>query len=370
MSKVSFFVPKKFAASLSEVLAASEALSADVVPYEDVEDLKDGLDDPFSVLVLSEEVKPAPDLALAPVVLSSDKLDLASVKIALELAELRRSQFVSSLVESYSKKLYDARTMGDIWRALKLCLVGELGAKVVAFLYRFSQGLSWQGWIMRYGVEMPIYEDYPCSSSSGASAYRSRGELEVHLCAHDFPRAPHEELGRQVVDELSYALAVAAADVLAFQRAEEIFARDKVTGLLRGQLLESVLETEMARATRSGSILGVTVVKVEGFDRLTDLSGFDSRDRLLAKISAVLKNHVRSEDYTFRYGDAIFVVLSHVGSVDNLASIRSRLQELLSSVLMEELSAHPNVYVRIGQSAYPLDDLSAQGLVGKAMSAL
>lgn len=369
MGRIKLFVPDRLVARSMEALAALGGSGADVLPYGGLEDLGDELSDPFCVLVL-EGTDVAPDLTLAPVVLPSDRLDPTSLKIALELAQLRRSQLVSSLVESYSKKLYDARTMGEIWRALKLCLVGELGAKVVAFVYRLSQSLSWQGWVVRYGVEMPIYEDYPCVAPSIASAYRLRGELEVHLCAHDFPRAPQEELGRQVVEELSYALAVATADVFALQMAEEIFARDKVTGLLRGQLLESVLETEIARATRSGTILGVTVVKVEGFERLADLSGFDSRDGLLARISTVLKSHVRSEDYTFRCGDAVFVILSHVGSVDNLASIRSRLQEILSSVLMEELSTYPNVYVRIGQSVYPLDDLSAQGLVSKAMSSL
>jgi diguanylate cyclase (GGDEF)-like protein len=85
--------------------------------------------------------------------------------------------------------------------------------------------------------------------------------------------------------------------------------RDDLTGLYNRRHLMRALDTELARAERSGAPLSVVLLDIDHFKSVNDTYGHQVGDELLVAIAGVLSASARQEDTVARYGGEEFVVL-------------------------------------------------------------
>ena len=124
------------------------------------------------------------------------------------------------------------------------------------------------------------------------SALRLREEMKLRKMREDDLR------------EFSLQLAMTNA---ALQRISQV---DSLTGLANRRHLDSFLELEMRRSTRTGNPLSLMMIDVDHFKAYNDAAGHGSGDECLRKVAAALRGELhRPTDLAARYGGEEFVVV-------------------------------------------------------------
>jgi diguanylate cyclase (GGDEF)-like protein/PAS domain S-box-containing protein len=102
-------------------------------------------------------------------------------------------------------------------------------------------------------------------------------------------------------------------DVTELRRLQETLAahalRDPLTGLANRRLLDELLDTELARARRTGTPLAVAYIDVDGLKQVNDVHGHDAGDLVLRETARRLLKAVRGADVVARIGGDEFVVV-------------------------------------------------------------
>ncbi|MFJ1468165.1 PAS domain S-box protein [Massilia orientalis] len=84
---------------------------------------------------------------------------------------------------------------------------------------------------------------------------------------------------------------------------------DALTGLLNRRALTENLPIAQARSRRTGRMLGVLFIDLDGFKAVNDTHGHEAGDKLLCEIAARLQDTVRKTDSVFRLAGDEFTVL-------------------------------------------------------------
>ena len=116
------------------------------------------------------------------------------------------------------------------------------------------------------------------------------------------------------------------SDISALRRAEENLATlafsDHLTGLGNRVKLEKMLKTELVRANRNQSMLGILYLDLDGFKLVNDTLGHHAGDLLLQEVAARISQLTRAGDVATRVGGDEFVLV--VPDIHHLACISPR----------------------------------------------
>ncbi|MGZ3159526.1 MAG: GGDEF domain-containing protein [Burkholderiaceae bacterium] len=91
--------------------------------------------------------------------------------------------------------------------------------------------------------------------------------------------------------------------------AEDLACRDALTGLLNRRAFNSIVEKEMAKQMRYGSVFSLAVIDLDNFKELNDTKGHAAGDKALKLVSEVLLEHTRYVDSVSRLGGDEFAIL-------------------------------------------------------------
>jgi len=145
---------------------------------------------------------------------------------------------------------------------------------------------------------------------------------------------------------------------------KEMAFHDALTGLANRSLLEEHVERAIARARRSGELLGVHYIDLDGFKPVNDQYGHAAGDEVLCEVARRFNRAVRDGDVVARVGGDEFVVLQ--GGIGDDAAIRTLARRLLRS-MHEPMRLTSGVSVRIGASLgiaiFPRDATHAETLL-------
>jgi diguanylate cyclase (GGDEF)-like protein len=130
---------------------------------------------------------------------------------------------------------------------------------------------------------------------------------------------------------------------------------DGLTGLPNRALLYEKLEAEIARAARSGGLLGLLYIDLDGFKQINDTHGHHAGDAVLCEVAARMAGGVRSGDTVARIGgDEFVVLLPLLGRAEDAA----RIADKIAALLREPIYSHPqqfSVSASVGIAIWPLD---------------
>ncbi|HWU01197.1 MAG TPA: diguanylate cyclase [Novosphingobium sp.] len=112
--------------------------------------------------------------------------------------------------------------------------------------------------------------------------------------------------------------------------------RDPLTGLFNRRYMEETLALEIARATRSGSPLGLVMCDVDHFKRFNDEFGHDAGDAVLQAVAAEMRNRFRDGDVICRFGGEEFTIIAPGTTAATLASRVEMVRHAISELTVHQ----------------------------------
>ena len=145
---------------------------------------------------------------------------------------------------------------------------------------------------------------------------------------------------------------------------------DALTGLPNRRLLQDRLDQAITRSDRSGRLLALCYLDLDGFKQVNDSLGHDAGDDMLRLVAARLAKALRGEDTVVRLGGDEFVLL--LGDLDSEESAVQFLNRLLHDIA-RPMSIYGNpaaVTASIGVTFYPRDLSTPEQLLKHADEAM
>jgi len=157
------------------------------------------------------------------------------------------------------------------------------------------------------------------------------------------------------------------SDISALRRAEEDLATlafsDHLTGLGNRVKLEKMLKTELSRANRNRSMLGILYLDLDGFKLVNDTLGHHTGDLLLQEVAARICNLTRAGDVATRVGgDEFVLVVPDIHHPSDCLHIAEKiLHTIAQDIALQDNIV--NVSASIGIACYPDDATSYEELL-------
>ncbi|WP_220272010.1 diguanylate cyclase [Crenobacter cavernae] len=177
----------------------------------------------------------------------------------------------------------------------------------------------------------------------------------------------HEQELEARVAERTRELARANARLTASEnKLSHLAHHDPLTGLANRLLLHERLASAMLRAQRSGEMLGVLLIDLDGFKPVNDRFGHDTGDKLLIAVAGALKASVRDTDTVVRLGgDEFVLLLEALHSADDAGRVADKLLANLRRV-SAALDCPLAISASVGIALYPTHGLDAPTLLQQA----
>lgn len=147
-------------------------------------------------------------------------------------------------------------------------------------------------------------------------------------------------------------------------------------GLFTAEEVRSLMRAECRRATRYRYPVTAMRIAVDRLDQLGDLYGFESRDAILAEVTAVIRRNTRESDFLgYKVGGTFHAIFPHTVREAGPA-LAGRLLRDTAKLLFDEGQARVQVTLSIGltfrgaEDEVDFDDLSSEAgaAIEQAMS--
>jgi diguanylate cyclase (GGDEF)-like protein len=154
------------------------------------------------------------------------------------------------------------------------------------------------------------------------------------------------------------------------RRHEEEMAKaqlDAVTGMAMRPHLLSVIDKELARASRREGTLALIMADVDGFTELNDRWGHDAGNQVLETFADVLRSILRREDSAARFGADEFVCVLPGADRDQANAVAARIQQRFTSDTSGDQGfGRSGASASAGIAVYPNDSQDVAGLLEAA----
>ncbi len=154
------------------------------------------------------------------------------------------------------------------------------------------------------------------------------------------------------------------------QHLEELAHFDPLTHLPNRRLLADRLQQALAHGQRTGQLLAICMLDLDGFKAVNDSHGHKAGDELLISVARRLQVSVRGDDTVARLGgDEFVLLLGGLGNVKEVDEALNRLLQVISSPFnLVEQAVH--ISASIGVTLYPDDTGDADTLLRHADHAM
>lgn len=155
------------------------------------------------------------------------------------------------------------------------------------------------------------------------------------------------------------------------EQLEKLAHYDALTGIPNRVLLFDRMRQAISQTQRSGSMLAVCYLDLDGFKPVNDTHGHEAGDKLLVEISTRLLSCLRGGDTVARLGgDEFVLLLLGLEHVEECQLALRRILELVSQPMVIADAHAVSLSASIGVSLYPQDDTDADTLLGHADQAM
>lgn len=143
----------------------------------------------------------------------------------------------------------------------------------------------------------------------------------------------------------------------------------RMTEVLYREEIERLLEIEYMRFKRYEIPFSFLIIKLDDFERLSELKGPQNMDNLFKEISKILKNMLRNSDFVGRFSEDKFAVILTNTNIKGSISTAQRIQKRIRRHRFSGFS-DLNITVSIGISQASKEFESYEELINAAMLAL
>jgi diguanylate cyclase (GGDEF)-like protein len=175
----------------------------------------------------------------------------------------------------------------------------------------------------------------------------------------------------RIIRSITPQLAAALANAELYETTHTFSMTDSLTHLPNSRYLYAQLDKEIARATRNGQPLVITVLDLDRFKPINDVHGHQAGDTVLKQVGQLLQRSFRQGDTVCRYAGDEFVALLPETTPEEAAHVVHRVQEIVSN---HPFPIDEEIEVRVGVSAgaacFPLDGSTLEQLIHRADKAM
>lgn len=142
--------------------------------------------------------------------------------------------------------------------------------------------------------------------------------------------------------------------------------RDGLTGLFNHTSCHEIINLELKRYARHGTVVSLMLADIDDFKATNDLCGHQEGDRVLKELASVIENTTRDSDICCRYGGEEFVVILPLTNAHGAVEIAERMR-------VEAMRIHAGgraLTISLGVGSCDEKTTTAHALVEKADRAL
>lgn len=154
------------------------------------------------------------------------------------------------------------------------------------------------------------------------------------------------------------------------QRLQSSAQADPLTGLINRGLLDDLGRKEVARARRHTYGLSVVVMEPDHFDAICSQHGYDTGNRLLRQISALVTARLRQEDLVARLDQSGFALLLPSTRMAGAQQMAERLRAEIAAASFDANGQPLSVTASFGIAAFGLHSDDWTEMVQRAQTAL
>jgi diguanylate cyclase (GGDEF)-like protein len=145
---------------------------------------------------------------------------------------------------------------------------------------------------------------------------------------------------------------------------------DRLTGLVRRDVLVDRLGHCLLRGARTSEHVAVLYCDLDGFKLVNDVFGHESGDAVLAEVAARLKHLVRPYDTVARFGgDEFVILLENIQDSDDAVAIAQRVVDAISNTFALR-DAQAIIGISVGVALSAPGDTTSEALVSRADAAM
>ncbi|HVR72643.1 MAG TPA: diguanylate cyclase [Vicinamibacteria bacterium] len=202
----------------------------------------------------------------------------------------------------------------------------------------------------------------PILRLSDAAKDISAGDLNVSLPVR----------GKDEMADLTRAFNEMALRVRESQRTLESLAiTDALTGLYNRRHFEDTVDKELRRCEREGRTSSLLLLDLDAFKGYNDRWGHTEGDAELRRVSAAVKESIRTTDVAFRYGGEELAVLLHSCPKERAEQVAEKICAAVRAPAQKPGALEGRTAtVSIGVSTFPEDAQGVKALVDAADAAL
>jgi diguanylate cyclase (GGDEF)-like protein len=150
------------------------------------------------------------------------------------------------------------------------------------------------------------------------------------------------------------------------RKLEKLSITDRLTGLYNRLKLDAVLESEVARAPRSGQPFSVILIDIDHFKQVNDQHGHQTGDQVLVAVAEILRTGTRAIDFVGRWGGEEFLIVcphtDTAGAIRLAETLRQTIQDHRFPVVTQKTAS-------FGVASFRQDD-TVKEIVARADTAL
>lgn len=186
------------------------------------------------------------------------------------------------------------------------------------------------------------------------------GTITLYHTSYNYFKPHHQRLLTLIAEHAAPALEGARQ----FTRTRQLAMEDNLTSLPNARSLMQFLRHQLAESQRQESEFVVLLMDLDNFKLVNDQLGHLEGDRLLERVSRILKESVRAMDFVARYAGDEFVVVLPRATTETAEEISQRIRRAVTHFAWS--CGQPELGASIGQAAYPADGTDARRLLGAA----
>lgn len=169
---------------------------------------------------------------------------------------------------------------------------------------------------------------------------------------------------KKFIRTLANQIQVSIRNALNHQKVKKLSVTDGLTNLYNHTYFYNELQK------KEGEKHSVALMDIDKFKDFNDKYGHQAGDKVLKKLSELLKSEIREDDMVARYGGEEFVVYLNIIKPNILSKVIGRLMEKIRNLVVDYQGKKLNITVSIGVAVNQDGQNSAEDLIKRADTAL